>query len=94
MGGKPVWGVWPASTHWVTSDSCMQEVQERLLCRALVGQESATKLIVQTDITCKFIRPVVKVSSRAITFRVEKVSLLPDCMLAFKGVTLKLAGSK
>lgn len=75
MNHRPVWGVWPASTHWVTSDSCMQEVKERLLCYAIVGKETAKKQIMQVDVTCKFILPVVQMSARTITFHVEKVCL-------------------
>lgn len=74
-----MWGVWPASTHWVTSESCMQEVKERLLCHARVGKETEKKQIMQVDVTCKFICPVVQISSRAITFRVVKVSLQIAC---------------
>ncbi|RMC09014.1 hypothetical protein DUI87_14013 [Hirundo rustica rustica] len=51
--------------------STVQEVEERLLCHARVEKEK-TKQIMQVDVTCKFIRPVVQISSRAITFRVEK----------------------
>lgn len=79
MGGKPVWGAWPASTHWVMSESCTQEVKERFLCYALVGAEKTKKQIMQVDVTCKFICPVVQMSPRAITFRVVKVSLQMAC---------------
>lgn len=74
MGGWRA-SVWPASTHWVTSDSCVQEVKERLLCHAWVGKEGIKKQIMHLDVTCEFICPAVQMSSRAITFRVEKVSL-------------------
>lgn len=88
-----MWGIGPASTHWETSESCVQEVQERLLCHAVVGKETAKKQILQVDVICNFICPVVQMSPKAVAFRVEKVKS-PDCILAFKGVTLKLAGSK
>ncbi|RMC08855.1 hypothetical protein DUI87_13849 [Hirundo rustica rustica] len=52
------------------SSSTVKEVEERLLCHARVGKEKI-KQIMQVDVTCKFIRPVVQISSRAITFRVE-----------------------
>nr|XP_041574566.1 hydrocephalus-inducing protein homolog [Taeniopygia guttata] len=58
--------------HWVTSESCMQEVKERLLCHVLVRKEEEKGQITQVDVTCKFICPVVQMSSRAIAFRVEK----------------------
>ncbi|XP_016156554.1 PREDICTED: hydrocephalus-inducing protein homolog [Ficedula albicollis] len=49
-----------------------KEVKERLLCYATVGNETAKKQIMQVDVTCKFILPVVQMSPRAITFHVEK----------------------
>ncbi|XP_059713712.1 hydrocephalus-inducing protein homolog [Haemorhous mexicanus] len=52
--------------------STAQEVKERLLCHAVVGKETAKKQIMQVDVTCNFIHPVVQMSSRAISFRVEK----------------------
>ncbi|NXO67611.1 HYDIN protein, partial [Phainopepla nitens] len=52
--------------------STVQEVNERLLCHAMVGKETAKERIMQVDVTCKFICPVVQISPRAITFRVEK----------------------
>ncbi|CAN8186584.1 unnamed protein product [Coccothraustes coccothraustes] len=52
--------------------STAQEVKERLLCHAVVGRETAKKQIMQVDVTCNFICPVVQMSSRAIIFRVEK----------------------
>lgn len=73
MGGWRA-SVWPASTHWVTSDSRMQELKGQLLCHAWVGKEGIKK-IMHLDVTCEFICPAVQMSSRAITFRVEKVSL-------------------
>ncbi|NWY64746.1 HYDIN protein, partial [Erithacus rubecula] len=54
------------------SSSTAQEVKERLLCYATVGKETAKKQIMQVDVTCKFILPVVQMSPRAITFHVEK----------------------
>ncbi|XP_050835037.1 hydrocephalus-inducing protein homolog [Serinus canaria] len=52
--------------------STAQEVKERLLCHAVVGKETAKKQIMEVDVTCNFICPVVQMSSRAINFRVEK----------------------
>ncbi|NXF81935.1 HYDIN protein, partial [Sclerurus mexicanus] len=52
--------------------STPQEVKERLLCHAIVGREKTKKQIMQVDVTCEFIFPVVQISSRAIFFRVEK----------------------
>ncbi|NWI85348.1 HYDIN protein, partial [Pitta sordida] len=52
--------------------STPQEVKERLLCHAIVGREKTKRKIMQVDVTCKFVSPVVQISSRAIVFRVEK----------------------
>ncbi|TRZ17353.1 hypothetical protein HGM15179_009768 [Zosterops borbonicus] len=78
--------------------STVQEVKERLLCHARVGKETEKKQIMQVDVTCKFIRPVVQISSRAITFRVVKkpsdvltlqyqpLSIKNTCLLPFSFV--------
>ncbi|XP_065519888.1 hydrocephalus-inducing protein-like, partial [Lathamus discolor] len=47
-------------------------VKEKLLCHAIVGKEGVKNLIVQVDVTCEFIAPALQISSREITFRVEK----------------------
>lgn len=52
----------------------MQVVTERLLCHAIIGSKSGKTQIMQVDVTCEFIAPVLQLSSREITFRVEKVS--------------------
>ncbi|NXD22968.1 HYDIN protein, partial [Spelaeornis formosus] len=65
----------PGQTVEMVLEGCSstpQVVKERLLCHAMVGKEKAKKQIMQVDVTCKFICPVVQMSSRAITFRVEK----------------------
>ncbi|NWX91311.1 HYDIN protein, partial [Nothoprocta pentlandii] len=50
-----------------------QVVKERLLCHAIIGSKAGRKQrIMQADITCEFIAPVLQISSREITFRVEK----------------------
>lgn len=53
----------------------MQVVKERLLCHAIVGSRAGKAQIMQVDVTCEFIAPILQMSSREITFRVEKVSL-------------------
>lgn len=53
----------------------MQVVKEKLLCHAIVGKEGVKNLIMQVDVTCEFIAPALQISTREITFRVEKVSL-------------------
>ncbi|NXG68880.1 HYDIN protein, partial [Baryphthengus martii] len=52
--------------------STPQVVKERLLCHAIVGSTTGKVKIMQVDVTCQFIAPVLQVSSREITFRVEK----------------------
>ncbi|KGL84882.1 Hydrocephalus-inducing protein, partial [Tinamus guttatus] len=47
-------------------------VKERLLCHAVIGSKAGKKRIMQVDVTCEFIAPVLHISSRDITFRVEK----------------------
>ncbi|KAJ7406687.1 hypothetical protein WISP_132183 [Willisornis vidua] len=50
----------------------LQEAEEQLVCHAVVGEEITKKKIIETKVTCTFISPVVQMSSREITFRVEK----------------------
>ncbi|NWR27030.1 HYDIN protein, partial [Tachuris rubrigastra] len=52
--------------------STPQKVKERLLCHAIVGREKRKKQIMQVDVSCEFIFPLMEISSRAIVFRVEK----------------------
>ncbi|XP_075289597.1 hydrocephalus-inducing protein homolog isoform X3 [Opisthocomus hoazin] len=54
------------------SSSTPQVVTERLLCHAMVGSEARKRQIMQVDVTCEFIDPLLQMSSREITFRVEK----------------------
>ncbi|XP_025031084.1 hydrocephalus-inducing protein-like [Python bivittatus] len=50
-------------------------VKERLLCHAIIGKQSGKECILKVDVTCEFIAPILQISSRAVTFRVEKVSV-------------------
>ncbi|KAM9214465.1 hydrocephalus-inducing protein homolog [Leptosomus discolor] len=54
------------------SSSTPQVVKERLLCHAVVGSEAGKAQIMQVDVTCEFVAPVLQLSSREITFWVEK----------------------
>ncbi|NXF39877.1 HYDIN protein, partial [Nyctibius bracteatus] len=47
-------------------------VKERLLCHARVGTKTEKEKIMQVDVMCEFVAPVLQMSSREITFRVEK----------------------
>lgn len=66
----------------VMRDSRVQVVTERLLCHAIIGNKAGKAQIMQVDVTCEFVAPVLQFSSREITFRVEKVSLwiAPWCL--------------
>ncbi|KAI1235520.1 Hydrocephalus-inducing protein, partial [Lamprotornis superbus] len=80
----------PGQTVEMVLEGCSstaQEVKERLLCYATVGKETAKKQIMQVDVTCKFILPVVQMSARTITFRVEKK---PSDVLALQYQPLSL----
>ncbi|XP_064242899.1 hydrocephalus-inducing protein homolog isoform X1 [Passer domesticus] len=80
--GSPVFRLWPPQVDLMPGQSAdmvlegrsstAQEVKERLLCHALVGKERTKKQIMQVDVTCNFICPVLQMSSRAITFCVVK----------------------
>uniref|UniRef100_A0A3Q3KEI6 Hydin adenylate kinase-like domain-containing protein n=1 Tax=Monopterus albus TaxID=43700 RepID=A0A3Q3KEI6_MONAL len=60
-----------------SSDS-PEVVQERLVCHGIVGHEH--KHIMSVDVTCRFIAPVLSISSKRLNFYIEKVpgnSLMP-----------------
>ncbi|XP_075289556.1 hydrocephalus-inducing protein homolog [Opisthocomus hoazin] len=67
--------------------STPQVVTERLLCHAVVGSEARKTQIMQVDVTCEFIDPLLQMSSREITFRVEKQ---PSDVLTFQYKRLSL----
>ncbi|XP_074007853.1 hydrocephalus-inducing protein homolog [Numenius arquata] len=54
------------------SSSTPQVVKERLLCHAIIGSKAGKTQIMQVDVTCEFVAPVLQMSSREIAFRVEK----------------------
>ncbi|KAM4672094.1 hydrocephalus-inducing protein homolog [Amazona ochrocephala] len=54
------------------SSSTPRVVKERLLCHAVVGNTAGKTLIMKTDVMCEFIAPILQMSTREITFRVEK----------------------
>ncbi|XP_074864560.1 hydrocephalus-inducing protein homolog isoform X2 [Carettochelys insculpta] len=47
-------------------------VKERLVCHAIIGKQSGKERIMKVDVTCEFIAPILHLSSKEITFRVEK----------------------
>ncbi|XP_069724910.1 hydrocephalus-inducing protein homolog [Phaenicophaeus curvirostris] len=72
--------------------STPQVVKERLQCHAVVGGKAEKAQIMQVDVTCEFIAPILQVSSREIIFRTE---MQPSDVLApqYKPLSLKNASS-
>ncbi|XP_064020126.1 hydrocephalus-inducing protein homolog [Pogoniulus pusillus] len=52
--------------------STAQVVREQLLCHSVVGSEGRKNKIMQVALSCQFVAPALQMSSRALTFRVEK----------------------
>ncbi|XP_064020122.1 hydrocephalus-inducing protein homolog [Pogoniulus pusillus] len=52
--------------------STPQVVREQLLCHSIVGSEGRKNKIMQVALSCQFVAPALQMSSRALTFRVEK----------------------
>ncbi|XP_077955507.1 hydrocephalus-inducing protein homolog isoform X2 [Gasterosteus aculeatus] len=48
-------------------------VQERLLCHGIVGRQGCKELIMSVDLTCRFVAPMLRISSRQLKFHLEKV---------------------
>ncbi|XP_056273332.1 hydrocephalus-inducing protein homolog [Pseudoliparis swirei] len=55
-----------------SSDS-PKAVQERLVCKGFVGNQGCSKPIMTVDVTCRFVAPELRISSRQLTFYLEKV---------------------
>ncbi|NXA22511.1 HYDIN protein, partial [Ibidorhyncha struthersii] len=72
--------------------STPQVVKERLLCHAIVGSKARKAQIMQVDVTCEFVAPVLHISTKEIAFRVEKQpsDVLP---LQYKPLSLKNTSS-
>uniref|UniRef100_A0A4W4HAH7 Hydin adenylate kinase-like domain-containing protein n=1 Tax=Electrophorus electricus TaxID=8005 RepID=A0A4W4HAH7_ELEEL len=71
------------SAHMLLEGSCdvPKVVRERLVCHAIVGHQSGKERIMTVDVTCRFISPVLEISSQQLNFYVEKVpgmSLVPQ----------------
>ncbi|XP_009996299.1 PREDICTED: hydrocephalus-inducing protein homolog [Chaetura pelagica] len=62
------------TTEMMLEGSCNtpQVVRERLLCHSIVGNKGGKVKIMQVDVSCEFVAPVLQISSTDITFRVEK----------------------
>lgn len=50
-----------------------EAVQERLVCKGFVGNQGCSKPIMTVDVTCRFVAPELRISSRQLTFYLEKV---------------------
>ncbi|CAB1432186.1 unnamed protein product [Pleuronectes platessa] len=53
-------------------------VQERLLCKAIVGQQGSYEVLMSVDVTCRFVAPVLDFSSKQLNFYIEKFMALGD----------------
>ncbi|XP_015224105.2 hydrocephalus-inducing protein homolog isoform X3 [Lepisosteus oculatus] len=47
-------------------------VREKLICQAIIGKQSGKERIMTVDVTCEFIAPVLDISSKQLSFYVEK----------------------
>ncbi|KAI3370851.1 hypothetical protein L3Q82_007368 [Scortum barcoo] len=48
-------------------------VRERLVCQGIVGHQSRNEQIMSVDVTCRFVAPVLSISSKQLNFYMEKV---------------------
>ncbi|XP_035521672.1 hydrocephalus-inducing protein homolog [Morone saxatilis] len=48
-------------------------VGERLVCHAIVGRQGCYEHIMSVDVTCRFVDPVLSISSKQLNFHIEKV---------------------
>ncbi|NXC39739.1 HYDIN protein, partial [Penelope pileata] len=78
----PVFKLWPLRMELMPGrtmemmlegfSSTPRVVTERLLCHAIIGSKAGKTQIMQVDVTCEFIAPMLEISSSKITFQVEK----------------------
>ncbi|KAM7413943.1 hypothetical protein PAMA_018980 [Pampus argenteus] len=55
-----------------SSDSS-KVVQEHLVCHGIVGHQGSSECIMSVDVTCRFVAPVLSISSKHLNFHIEKV---------------------
>ncbi|XP_034061831.1 LOW QUALITY PROTEIN: hydrocephalus-inducing protein homolog [Gymnodraco acuticeps] len=48
-------------------------VRERLVCHGIVGNQGTKELIMSVDVTCRFVAPMLSISSKQLKFYIEKV---------------------
>ncbi|KAF3689156.1 Hydrocephalus-inducing protein Hy-3 [Channa argus] len=53
-------------------------VRERLVCRGIVGHQGCSEQIMSVDVTCRFVAPVLNISSKHLNFYIEKSIILGD----------------
>lgn len=50
-----------------------QVVRERLVCYAILGRHGRHEPIMTVDVTCRFVDPVLSISTEQLNFYIEKV---------------------
>lgn len=50
-----------------------QVVRERLVCHGIVGHQGCKEHIMSVDVTCRFVAPMLSISSKQLNFYMEKV---------------------
>lgn len=53
-----------------------QVVQERLICRAIVGDQSSLEQIMSIDVTCLFMATMLSISPKQLNFFIKKVRVI------------------
>lgn len=49
-------------------------VKEKLVCYAVIGMQKAKSLVMNVNIICEFIAPLIQLSAKQLIYRLEKVS--------------------
>uniref|UniRef100_A0A3P8U8F5 HYDIN axonemal central pair apparatus protein n=1 Tax=Amphiprion percula TaxID=161767 RepID=A0A3P8U8F5_AMPPE len=80
---KPMFSLSPARVELFPGDSvdmvlkgCSDSpmvVRERLVCQAIIGAQGSYEQIMSVDITCRFVAPVLSISSKELNFYLKKV---------------------
>ncbi|XP_054864966.1 hydrocephalus-inducing protein homolog [Amphiprion ocellaris] len=79
---KPMFSLSPARVELFPGDSvdmvlkgCSDSpmvVRERLVCQAIIGAQGSYEQIMSVDITCRFVAPVLSISSKELNFYLKK----------------------
>ncbi|KAG7521590.1 hydrocephalus-inducing protein-like [Solea senegalensis] len=83
VGEEPVFGLTPSRVKLLPGCSVdmvltgysdtAKVVQERLVCRGTVGDHACKEQIMSVDVSCRFVAPLLSVSSKQLNFCIEKV---------------------